>query len=171
MRYGKLKPQVIREMDLPSQDNISLTSTETPPPLYVPGSQHGMQKVKNHQSSDWINKILLPPAWITMTPSLAADRGPFGSRASLSYGRGGRWLQRASDPHHPWRCLALLFHQLPLRTQPAASTSKEGVCGKDELQGRRCPCQGALHTRKYSEAGPEAKLYPRQLHGGHSGLS
>lgn len=45
MRYGKLKPQVIREMDLPSQDNISLTSTETPPPLYVPSSQHGMQKV------------------------------------------------------------------------------------------------------------------------------
>ncbi|XP_015227596.1 PREDICTED: inactive rhomboid protein 1 isoform X1 [Cyprinodon variegatus] len=45
LRYGKLKPQVIREMDLPSQDNISLTSTETPPPLYVPASQHGMQKI------------------------------------------------------------------------------------------------------------------------------
>ncbi|XP_015215862.1 inactive rhomboid protein 1 isoform X3 [Lepisosteus oculatus] len=44
-RYGKLKAQVIREMDLPSQDNISLTSTETPPPLYVPPSQHGMQKI------------------------------------------------------------------------------------------------------------------------------
>uniref|UniRef100_H2LKG2 Inactive rhomboid protein n=1 Tax=Oryzias latipes TaxID=8090 RepID=H2LKG2_ORYLA len=35
LRYGKLKPQVIREMDLPSQDNISLTSTETPPPMYI----------------------------------------------------------------------------------------------------------------------------------------
>uniref|UniRef100_A0A4W4DTN4 Inactive rhomboid protein n=1 Tax=Electrophorus electricus TaxID=8005 RepID=A0A4W4DTN4_ELEEL len=35
LRYGKLKPQVIREMELPSQDNISLTSTETPPPLYI----------------------------------------------------------------------------------------------------------------------------------------
>uniref|UniRef100_A0A8C1NHQ2 Inactive rhomboid protein n=1 Tax=Cyprinus carpio TaxID=7962 RepID=A0A8C1NHQ2_CYPCA len=34
-RYGKLKPQVIREMDLPSQDNLSMTSTETPPPLYI----------------------------------------------------------------------------------------------------------------------------------------
>ncbi|KTF75512.1 hypothetical protein cypCar_00018718 [Cyprinus carpio] len=45
LRYGKLKPQVIREMELPSQDNISLTSTETPPPLYVPSSQHGMQKI------------------------------------------------------------------------------------------------------------------------------
>uniref|UniRef100_A0A8B9HCV8 Inactive rhomboid protein n=1 Tax=Astyanax mexicanus TaxID=7994 RepID=A0A8B9HCV8_ASTMX len=46
MRYGKLKPQVIREMELPSQDNISLTSTETPPPLYVPSSQHGIPKVR-----------------------------------------------------------------------------------------------------------------------------
>lgn len=47
LRYGKLKPQVIREMDLPSQDNISLTSTETPPPLYVGPCQLGMQKVSN----------------------------------------------------------------------------------------------------------------------------
>uniref|UniRef100_A0A8C1F8L4 Inactive rhomboid protein n=1 Tax=Cyprinus carpio carpio TaxID=630221 RepID=A0A8C1F8L4_CYPCA len=44
-RYGKLKPQVIREMDLPSQDNLSMTSTETPPPLYVPPTQHGMQRI------------------------------------------------------------------------------------------------------------------------------
>uniref|UniRef100_A0A3B3RDG7 Inactive rhomboid protein n=1 Tax=Paramormyrops kingsleyae TaxID=1676925 RepID=A0A3B3RDG7_9TELE len=44
-RYGKLKPQAMREMDLSSQDNLSLTSTETPPPLYVPASQHGMQKI------------------------------------------------------------------------------------------------------------------------------
>lgn len=51
LRYGKLKPQVIREMDLPSQDNISLTSTETPPPLYVPASQHGMQKVNENVHS------------------------------------------------------------------------------------------------------------------------
>ncbi|XP_043110386.1 inactive rhomboid protein 1 isoform X2 [Puntigrus tetrazona] len=44
-RYGKLKPQVIREMDLPSQDNLSMASTETPPPLYVPPAQHGMQRI------------------------------------------------------------------------------------------------------------------------------
>ncbi|XP_052427563.1 inactive rhomboid protein 1 [Carassius gibelio] len=44
-RYGKLKPQAIREMDLPSQDNLSMTSTETPPPLYVPPAQHGMQRI------------------------------------------------------------------------------------------------------------------------------
>lgn len=44
-RYGKLKPQVLRELDLPSQDNVSLASTETPPPLYVGPCQLGMQKV------------------------------------------------------------------------------------------------------------------------------
>uniref|UniRef100_A0A452FK07 Inactive rhomboid protein n=1 Tax=Capra hircus TaxID=9925 RepID=A0A452FK07_CAPHI len=44
-RYGRLKPQVIRELDLPSQDNVSLTSTETPPPLYVGPCQLGMQKI------------------------------------------------------------------------------------------------------------------------------
>ncbi|XP_027626815.1 inactive rhomboid protein 1 [Tupaia chinensis] len=44
-RYGKLKPQVIRELDLPSQDNVSLTSTETPPPLYVGPCQLGMQRI------------------------------------------------------------------------------------------------------------------------------
>ncbi|XP_053550498.1 inactive rhomboid protein 1 isoform X4 [Bombina bombina] len=44
-RYGKLKPQVIRELDLPSQDNISLTSTETPPPLYVGPTQFNMQRI------------------------------------------------------------------------------------------------------------------------------
>ncbi|KAM9773438.1 inactive rhomboid protein 1-like isoform X2 [Syngnathus typhle] len=34
--YGGLKAQVMRGMELPSQDNLSLTSTETPPPLFLP---------------------------------------------------------------------------------------------------------------------------------------
>uniref|UniRef100_H2V2C7 Inactive rhomboid protein n=1 Tax=Takifugu rubripes TaxID=31033 RepID=H2V2C7_TAKRU len=34
--YGGLKAQVMREMELRSQDNLSLASTETPPPLYLP---------------------------------------------------------------------------------------------------------------------------------------
>ncbi|XP_061612569.1 inactive rhomboid protein 1 isoform X2 [Phyllopteryx taeniolatus] len=34
--YGGLKAQVMRGMELPSQDNLSLASTETPPPLYLP---------------------------------------------------------------------------------------------------------------------------------------
>ncbi|XP_026539079.1 inactive rhomboid protein 1 isoform X2 [Notechis scutatus] len=45
LRYGKLKPQALREMDLPSQDNISLASTETPPPLYLPPYPPGMQRI------------------------------------------------------------------------------------------------------------------------------
>ncbi|XP_044289304.1 inactive rhomboid protein 1 isoform X2 [Varanus komodoensis] len=45
LRYGKLKPQAMRETDLPSQDNISLASAETPPPLYVPPCQPGMQRI------------------------------------------------------------------------------------------------------------------------------
>ncbi|XP_077407566.1 inactive rhomboid protein 1-like isoform X2 [Vanacampus margaritifer] len=48
--YGGLKVQVMRGMELPSQDNISLASTETPPPLYLPShhpSHHhyGMQRI------------------------------------------------------------------------------------------------------------------------------
>uniref|UniRef100_A0A8D3A6W7 Inactive rhomboid protein n=1 Tax=Scophthalmus maximus TaxID=52904 RepID=A0A8D3A6W7_SCOMX len=34
--YGGLKAQVMREMELHSQDNLSLASTETPPPIYLP---------------------------------------------------------------------------------------------------------------------------------------
>ncbi|XP_013925378.1 PREDICTED: inactive rhomboid protein 1 [Thamnophis sirtalis] len=45
LRYGKLKPQALREMDLPSQDNISLASAETPPPLYLPPCPPGMQRI------------------------------------------------------------------------------------------------------------------------------
>ncbi|KAM7381970.1 hypothetical protein PAMA_012706 [Pampus argenteus] len=44
--YGGLKPQVMREMELHSQDNLSLASTETPPPLYLPPHHHyGMQRI------------------------------------------------------------------------------------------------------------------------------
>ncbi|XP_060883684.1 inactive rhomboid protein 1 isoform X4 [Labrus mixtus] len=47
--YGGLKPQVMREMELHSQDNLSLASTETPPPLYLPPHHlnhhhYGMQR-------------------------------------------------------------------------------------------------------------------------------
>ncbi|XP_072288463.1 inactive rhomboid protein 1 isoform X3 [Eucyclogobius newberryi] len=48
--YGGLKAQVIRDMELHSQDNLSVASTETPPPLYLPpphpSHQHwGMQRI------------------------------------------------------------------------------------------------------------------------------
>ncbi|XP_051273250.1 inactive rhomboid protein 1 isoform X2 [Dicentrarchus labrax] len=48
--YGGLKAQVMREMELHSQDNLSLASTETPPPLYLPPHHpnhhhYGMQRI------------------------------------------------------------------------------------------------------------------------------
>ncbi|XP_047233543.1 inactive rhomboid protein 1 isoform X2 [Girardinichthys multiradiatus] len=49
--YGGLKAQVMKDMELHSQDNLSLASTETPPPLYLPphnpNHQHhyGMQRI------------------------------------------------------------------------------------------------------------------------------
>ncbi|KAB0401606.1 hypothetical protein E2I00_007264, partial [Balaenoptera physalus] len=55
-RYGKLKPQVIRELDLPSQDNVSLTSTETPPPLYVGPCQLGMQKRRSFTPASFLEE-------------------------------------------------------------------------------------------------------------------
>uniref|UniRef100_A0A4W5NDQ0 Inactive rhomboid protein n=1 Tax=Hucho hucho TaxID=62062 RepID=A0A4W5NDQ0_9TELE len=47
LRYGRLKAQVMREMELSSQDNLSLTSTQTPPPLYLPPHHHpyGIQRI------------------------------------------------------------------------------------------------------------------------------
>lgn len=72
-RYGKLKPQVIRELDLPSQDNVSLTSTETPPPLYVGPCQLGMQKV-------------CPPPAASHRPLTVVPGDGAGDTASLSRG-------------------------------------------------------------------------------------
>ncbi|XP_068610468.1 inactive rhomboid protein 1-like [Brachionichthys hirsutus] len=44
--YGGLKAQVMRELELHSQDDLSLASTETPPPLYLPSHRHhGMQRI------------------------------------------------------------------------------------------------------------------------------
>lgn len=70
-RYGKLKPQVIRELDLPSQDNVSLTSTETPPPLYVGPCQLGMQKVCPTPAASHRPLTLLPGAGAGAITSLS----------------------------------------------------------------------------------------------------
>ncbi|KAM6951321.1 inactive rhomboid protein 1 [Aplochiton taeniatus] len=44
--YGGLKAQVMREMELASLDTLSLASTETPPPLYLPPHhRQGMQRI------------------------------------------------------------------------------------------------------------------------------
>lgn len=70
-RYGKLKPQVMRELDLPSQDNVSLTSTETPPPLYVGPCQLGMQKVCPPPAACHRPLTLLPGAGAGAATSLS----------------------------------------------------------------------------------------------------
>lgn len=75
--YGGLKAQVMREMELHSQDNLSLASTETPPPLYLPPlhpSHHhyGMQRVGLRQrggtSEGWRNKMGTFFSFITFSP-------------------------------------------------------------------------------------------------------
>jgi hypothetical protein len=95
-RYGKLKPQVIRELDLPSQDNVSLTSTETPPPLYVGPCQLGMQKVC---------LLLLPPIGPSfyLTSSLW---GWAGDVANLS--REGSWVLMVGKAVRPMKSPKIL---------------------------------------------------------------
>lgn len=58
--YGGLKTQVMRDMELHSHDNLSLASTETPPPLYLmpqhPNHHHhpcGMQRVGQRLVVGW----------------------------------------------------------------------------------------------------------------------
>ncbi|XP_028424426.1 inactive rhomboid protein 1 isoform X5 [Perca flavescens] len=69
--YGGLKPQVMREMELHSQDNLSLASTETPPPLYLPPhhpSHHhyGMQRGRTLADSTYgrrRRRSFMPPSF------------------------------------------------------------------------------------------------------------
>lgn len=87
-RYGRLKPRFIREMDMASQDNLSITSTETPPPLYVPPVQHGMQKIvdplargrafRNMDELDTFNGTQIPitPGAVSLC-SLTSSRSGF----------------------------------------------------------------------------------------------
>lgn len=71
------------------------------------------------------NLLIIHVVWLFITTTCwthcSPDCGPIGARTSLSYGGGGGWIQCASDSHHTWSGLALLFHQLPFRSQPTAS--------------------------------------------------
>lgn len=157
-------------MELPSQDNISLTSTETPPPLYVPTSQHGIPKVplpgfylniitklcfyfpldcvrslaKERPLNN--NKHLSGVIKNSINSLLVfgSDRGPVGAWSGLPHGGGSGRIQRASYPHYTWCHLSLLLHQLPIWPQPDTSPTQARVGGQDELQGSGCPCQGEL---------------------------
>uniref|UniRef100_A0A673K047 Inactive rhomboid protein n=1 Tax=Sinocyclocheilus rhinocerous TaxID=307959 RepID=A0A673K047_9TELE len=64
-RYGKLKPQVIHEMDLPSQDNLSMTSTETPPPLYLPPIVDPLARGRAFRNVEEVDGLSIPQTPIT----------------------------------------------------------------------------------------------------------
>uniref|UniRef100_A0A3Q2SRA0 Inactive rhomboid protein n=1 Tax=Fundulus heteroclitus TaxID=8078 RepID=A0A3Q2SRA0_FUNHE len=147
LRYGKLKPQVIREMDLPSQDNISLTSTETPPPLYVPGSQHGMQKIvdplargRAFRMVEEVDGYSVPPTPIT--PGAASLCSFTSSRSGLN--RLPRRRKRESVAKMSFRAAAALvkgrsFRESTLRRAqrrsftPASFMEEDVVDFPDEL--------------------------------------
>lgn len=105
-RYGKLKPQVIRELDLPSQDNVSLTSTETPPPLYVGPCQLGMQKVCLSTAS---HRLLSAPLGWGWGHSQPEQRGILGAHGleGLSHGpikapKTLSWNRGLGEGPRPW---------------------------------------------------------------------
>ncbi|XP_066519946.1 inactive rhomboid protein 1 isoform X2 [Hoplias malabaricus] len=117
-RYGKLKPQVIREMDLPSQDNISMTSTETPPPLYIPPAQQGIQKIvdplargrafRNTEDLDIFNGFQTP-----ITPGAMSLCSFTSSRSGLN--RHPRRRKRESVAKMSFRAAAALVKGRPLK--------------------------------------------------------
>ncbi|XP_076025750.1 inactive rhomboid protein 1 isoform X2 [Genypterus blacodes] len=92
--YGGLKPQVMREMELHSQDNLSLASTETPPPLYLPlhhPSHHhyGMQRIvdplargRAFRMADDMDGLSVPQT--PMTPGTASLCSFSSSRSALN---------------------------------------------------------------------------------------
>ncbi|XP_041133866.1 inactive rhomboid protein 1 isoform X2 [Polyodon spathula] len=168
-RYGKLKPQVIREMDLPSQDNISLTSTETPPPLYVPASQHGMQKIvdplargRAFRMVEEIDGYSVPHTPIT--PG-AASLCSFSSSRS-GFNRVPRRRKRESVARMSFRAAAALvkgrsFKESTLRRAqrrsftPASFLEEDTVDFPDELDTSFFARDGALHE--------EMSTYPDEV--------
>uniref|UniRef100_A0A669B528 Inactive rhomboid protein n=1 Tax=Oreochromis niloticus TaxID=8128 RepID=A0A669B528_ORENI len=86
--YGGLKTQVMREMELHSQDNLSLASTETPPPLYLPPlhpSHHHYDPLargrafRNVEEVDGLSTLQTP-----MTPGTASLCSFSSSRSALN---------------------------------------------------------------------------------------
>uniref|UniRef100_A0AAR2L1Z7 Inactive rhomboid protein n=1 Tax=Pygocentrus nattereri TaxID=42514 RepID=A0AAR2L1Z7_PYGNA len=110
-RYGKLKPQVIREMDLPSQDNISVTSTETPPPLYVPPIVDPLARgraFRNMEEVDTFNGLQTP-----ITPGAISLCSFTSSRSGFN--RHPRRRKRESVAKMSFRAAAALVKGRPLK--------------------------------------------------------
>ncbi|XP_071200308.1 inactive rhomboid protein 1 isoform X2 [Salvelinus alpinus] len=167
MRYGRLKPQVIREMDLSSQDNISLTSTETPPPLYVPSSAHafGMQKIvdplargRAFRMVEEVDGYSVPQT--PVTPGAASLCSFTSSRSGLN--RLPRRRKRESVAKMSFRAATALVKGRSLRENatlrrmqrrsftPASFMEEDGVDLPDELDtsffARDCLMQEELST-------------------------
>uniref|UniRef100_A0A4W5KU33 Inactive rhomboid protein n=1 Tax=Hucho hucho TaxID=62062 RepID=A0A4W5KU33_9TELE len=160
MRYGRLKPQVIREMDLSSQDNISLTSTETPPPLYVPSSiVDPLARGRAFRMVEEVDGYSVPQT--PVTPGAASLCSFTSSRSGLN--RLPRRRKRESVAKMSFRAAAALVKGRPLRDNttlrrmqrrsftPASFMEEDVVDLPDELDTsffarvRTCPyllCKG-----------------------------
>uniref|UniRef100_A0A8C0ZS48 Inactive rhomboid protein n=1 Tax=Castor canadensis TaxID=51338 RepID=A0A8C0ZS48_CASCN len=169
-RYGKLKPQVIRELDLPSQDNVSLTSTETPPPLYVGPCQLGMQKIIDplargrafRMADDTADGLSAPHTPIT--PG-AASLCSFSSSRS-GFNRLPRRRKRESVAKMSFRAAAALVKGRSVRDgtlrraqrrsfTPASFLEEDTVDFPDELDTSFFAREGVLHE--------ELSTYPDEV--------
>ncbi|XP_011241960.1 inactive rhomboid protein 1 isoform X1 [Mus musculus] len=169
-RYGKLKPQVIRELDLPSQDNVSLTSTETPPPLYVGPCQLGMQKIIDplargrafRMADDTADGLSAPHT--PVTPG-AASLCSFSSSRS-GFNRLPRRRKRESVAKMSFRAAAALVKGRSIRDgtlrrgqrrsfTPASFLEEDMVDFPDELDTSFFAREGVLHE--------EMSTYPDEV--------
>ncbi|XP_036081253.1 inactive rhomboid protein 1 isoform X1 [Rousettus aegyptiacus] len=159
-RYGKLKPQVIRELDLPSQDNVSLTSTETPPPLYVGPCQLGMQKIIDPLARGRAFRMADDTADGLSTPHTPVTPGA-ASLCSFSSSRSGfnrlpRRRKRESVAKMSFRAAAALVKGRSVRDgtlrrvqrrsfTPASFLEEDTVDFPDELDTSFFAREGVLH--------------------------
>uniref|UniRef100_A0ABI7WM16 Inactive rhomboid protein n=1 Tax=Felis catus TaxID=9685 RepID=A0ABI7WM16_FELCA len=169
-RYGKLKPQVIRELDLPSQDNVSLTSTETPPPLYVGPCQLGMQKIIDPLARGRAFRVADDTADGLSTPHTPVTPGA-ASLCSFSSSRSGfnrlpRRRKRESVAKMSFRAAAALVKGRSVRDgtlrrvqrrsfTPASFLEEDTADFPDELDTSFFAREGVLHE--------ELSTYPDEV--------
>ncbi|XP_032281686.1 inactive rhomboid protein 1 isoform X2 [Phoca vitulina] len=169
-RYGKLKPQVIRELDLPSQDNVSLASTETPPPLYVGPCQLGMQKIVDPLARGRAFRVADDTADGLSTPHTPVTPGA-ASFCSFSSSRSGcsrfpRRRKRESVAKMSFRAAAALMKGRSIRDgtlrraqrrsfTPASFLEEDTADFPDELDTSFFAREGVLHE--------ELSTYPDEV--------
>ncbi|XP_051969254.1 inactive rhomboid protein 1-like isoform X1 [Xyrauchen texanus] len=155
-RYGKLKPQVIRDMDLPSQDNLSMASTETPPPLYVPPTQHGLQRIvdplargrafRNVEEVDGLSTYQTP---IT---SCAASLCSFTSSRS-GFNRPPRRRKRESVAKMGFRAAAALVKGRSIQERPIRRVHRQSFATASFLEEDTVDFPDELDTSFFAKDG------------------